>query len=176
MLNFCFASSSSVSGSSHGEIRERKVLCVRHGAAADADVRLTHPPIVLTILTGAFCSPAACREHSLTPCVFWPRSEVGILTSTALLNRIIRQVTSEALLQEMVYFLLGEDQDAETQATICQNPLRHRLIEHCDHLSDEVVIAQALLFPHVSELVLFLPITIVFHGLVEGSYWYKSYF
>lgn len=66
------------------------------------------------------------------------RSEVGILTSTALLNRIIRQVTSEALLQEMVYFLLGEEREAETAATIAQNPLRHRLIEHCDHLSDEV--------------------------------------
>lgn len=66
------------------------------------------------------------------------RSEVGILTSTALLNRIIRQVSSEALMQEMVYFLLGEEKDAETLATISQNPLRHRLIEHCDHLSDEV--------------------------------------
>lgn len=68
------------------------------------------------------------------------RSEVGILTSTALLNRIIRQVTSDALQQEMVYFLLGEETDAETPATVAQNPLRHRLIEHCDHLSDEVLI------------------------------------
>ncbi|KAK7925462.1 hypothetical protein WMY93_007772 [Mugilogobius chulae] len=41
-------------------------------------------------------------------------SEVGILTSTALLNRIIRQVSSEALMQEMVYFLLGEEKDSET--------------------------------------------------------------
>lgn len=72
--------------------------------------------------------------------VYVLRSEVGILTSTALLNRIIRQVTSEALLQEMVYFLLGEERDPETSATITQNPLRHRLIEHCDHLSDEVLI------------------------------------
>lgn len=68
------------------------------------------------------------------------RSEVGILTSTALLNRIIKQVTSEALLQEMVYFLLGEEREPETPASITQNPLRHRLIEHCDHLSDEVLI------------------------------------
>lgn len=75
----------------------------------------------------------------LAICVFG-RSEVGILTSTALLNRIIRQVTSEALLQEMVYFLLGEEKEPETAATITQNPLRHRLIEHCDHLSDEVLI------------------------------------
>lgn len=64
------------------------------------------------------------------------RSEVGILTSTALLNRIIRQVTSEALLTETVYFLLGGDREPETSAP--QYPLRHRLIEHCDHLSDEV--------------------------------------
>jgi len=63
---------------------------------------------------------------------------VGILTSTALLNRIIRQVTSEALLQETVYFLLGEDREAETPAGAARQPLRHRLIEHCDHLSDEV--------------------------------------
>lgn len=68
------------------------------------------------------------------------RSELGILTSTALLNRIIRQVTSEALLQQMVYFLLGEEKEPETLATIAQSPLRHRLIEHCDHLSDEVII------------------------------------
>lgn len=75
-------------------------------------------------------------------CVVTHRSEVGILTSTALLNRIIRQVTSEALLQEMIYFLLGEEKEPETAATVAQNPLRHRLIEHCDHLSDEVLITE----------------------------------
>ena len=77
------------------------------------------------------------------------RSEVGILTSTALLNRIIRQVTSEALLQEMVYFLLGEEREAETPVGVTRNPLRHRLIEHCDHLSDEVSIIIAIyIFMH----------------------------
>uniref|UniRef100_A0A4W5JV24 FHF complex subunit HOOK interacting protein 2 n=1 Tax=Hucho hucho TaxID=62062 RepID=A0A4W5JV24_9TELE len=76
-------------------------------------------------------------------------SEMGILTSTALLNRIIRQVTSEALLQEMIYFLLGEEKGPETLATIAQNPLRHRLIEHCDHLSDEISIMTLRLFEHL---------------------------
>lgn len=33
-------------------------------------------------------------------------SEMGILTSTALLHRIVRQVTSDILLQEMVFFIL----------------------------------------------------------------------
>uniref|UniRef100_A0A8C2JFM6 Family with sequence similarity 160 member B1 n=1 Tax=Cyprinus carpio TaxID=7962 RepID=A0A8C2JFM6_CYPCA len=77
------------------------------------------------------------------------RSEVGILTSTALLNRIIRQVTSEALLQETVYFLLGEETGPETLAGITQHPLRHRLIEHCDHLSDEISIMTLRLFEHL---------------------------
>lgn len=73
------------------------------------------------------------------------RSEVGILTSTALLNRVIKQVTSEALLQEIVCFLLGEEEEPEAAAATCQNPLRHRLIEHCDHLSDEVLTPVVLL-------------------------------
>nr|AAI34938.1 Zgc:162264 protein [Danio rerio] len=76
-------------------------------------------------------------------------SEVGILTSTALLNRIIRQVTSEALLQETIYFLLGEETGPETLAGITQHPLRHRLIEHCDHLSDEISIMTLRLFEHL---------------------------
>lgn len=50
-------------------------------------------------------------------------------------------MTSEALLQETVYFLLGDDTGPETPAGITQHPLRHRLIEHCDHLSDEVTLA-----------------------------------
>lgn len=83
-------------------------------------------------------SPYHCGLHFLNTFVFVHRSEVGILTSTALLNRIIRQVTSEALLREMVYFLLGEDRELETSPMSVHYPLRHRLIEHCDHLSDEV--------------------------------------
>lgn len=63
---------------------------------------------------------------------------MGILTSTALLTRIIRQISSEALLQETVYFLLGGEREAETPDGAGRPPLRHRLIEHCDHLSDEV--------------------------------------
>lgn len=65
-------------------------------------------------------------------------SEIGILTSTALLHRIVRQVTSDVLLQEVVYFVLGEHREPETLTDINRHPLRHRLIEHCDHISDEV--------------------------------------
>lgn len=98
-------------------------------------------------------------------------SEVGILTSTALLNRIIRQVTSEALLQEMVYFLLGEEREPETSATIAQNPLRHRLIEHCDHLSDEISIMTLRLFEQLIQK----PNQHILHNLVLRSLEERNY-
>lgn len=66
------------------------------------------------------------------------RSEIGILTSTALLHRIVRQVTSDALVHEIVCFILGEQREPEKPTDINRHPLRHRLIEHCDHISDEV--------------------------------------
>uniref|UniRef100_A0A671WTQ5 FHF complex subunit HOOK interacting protein 2 n=1 Tax=Sparus aurata TaxID=8175 RepID=A0A671WTQ5_SPAAU len=98
-------------------------------------------------------------------------SEVGILTSTALLNRIIRQVTSEALTQEMVYFLLGEEREPETSATIAQNPLRHRLIEHCDHLSDEISIMTLRLFEQLIQK----PNQHILHSLVLRSLEERNY-
>ncbi|XP_010217257.1 PREDICTED: protein FAM160B1, partial [Tinamus guttatus] len=76
-------------------------------------------------------------------------SEMGILTSTALLHRIVRQVTSDVLLQEMVYFILGEHREPETLTDINRHPLRHRLIEHCDHISDEISIMTLRMFEHL---------------------------
>ncbi|KAL3050061.1 hypothetical protein OYC64_012167 [Pagothenia borchgrevinki] len=98
-------------------------------------------------------------------------SEVGILTSTALLNRIIRQVTSEALLQEMIYFLLGEETEPETAATVAQNPLRHRLIEHCDHLSDEISIMTLRLFEQLIQK----PNQHILHSLVLRGLGERNY-
>ncbi|XP_076018668.1 FHF complex subunit HOOK interacting protein 2A [Genypterus blacodes] len=98
-------------------------------------------------------------------------SEVGILTSTALLNRIIRQVTSQALLKEMVYFLLGEDKEPETLASIAQTPLRHRLIEHCDHLSDEISIMTLRLFEQLIQK----PSQHVLHSLVLRNLEERNY-
>lgn len=98
-------------------------------------------------------------------------SEVGILTSTALLNRIIRQVTSEALLQEMIYFLLGEESEPETPASVTQNPLRHRLIEHCDHLSDEISIMTLRLFEQLIQK----PNQHILHSLLLRSLEERNY-
>ncbi|XP_015265112.1 PREDICTED: protein FAM160B1 [Gekko japonicus] len=76
-------------------------------------------------------------------------SEIGILTSTALLHRIVRQVTSEVLVHEMVCFILGEQREPETLMDINRHPLRHRLIEHCDHISDEISIMTLRMFEHL---------------------------
>ncbi|XP_038678178.1 protein FAM160B1-like [Scyliorhinus canicula] len=86
----------------------------------------------------------AIRERFFVP-VMEPQllqtSEIGILTSISLLNRIIRQITSNAMLRELVFFLLGEQRQPET-AGDNKHQLRYRLIEHCDHLSDEVNIVE----------------------------------
>ncbi|KAM8765793.1 FHF complex subunit HOOK-interacting protein 2B [Rhynchonycteris naso] len=71
-------------------------------------------------------------------------SEQSILTSTALLTALLRQLRSPALLREAAAFLLGaEEQPAapDSASTLCTH-----LIRHCDHLSDEISIATLRLF------------------------------
>ncbi|MBN3326519.1 F16B1 protein, partial [Atractosteus spatula] len=109
----------------------------------EAQKRYLSPDVCILLSTSALC----CIVFNLD--VFLQRSEIGILTSTALLNRIIRQVTSEALLQETIYFILGEQREPETLRDINRYPLRHRLIEHCDHLSDEISIMTLRMFEHL---------------------------
>ncbi|XP_010563019.1 PREDICTED: protein FAM160B1 isoform X2 [Haliaeetus leucocephalus] len=98
-------------------------------------------------------------------------SEIGILTSTALLHRIVRQVTSDVLLQEVVYFILGEHREPETLTDINRHPLRHRLIEHCDHISDEISIMTLRMFEHLlqkpNEHILY---NLVLRNLEERNY------
>lgn len=68
--------------------------------------------------------------------LFPHRSEQSLLTATALLTALLRQLRSPALLQEAVTFLLGIEQQPaalEDPRTLCVH-----LIRHCDHLSDEV--------------------------------------
>ncbi|XP_025250284.1 protein FAM160B2 isoform X1 [Theropithecus gelada] len=72
-------------------------------------------------------------------------SEQSILTSTALLTAMLRQLHSPALLREAAAFLLGTDRQPEAPR---DNPhaLYAHLIGHCDHLSDEISIATLRLF------------------------------
>ncbi|KAM5127057.1 FHF complex subunit HOOK interacting protein 2A, partial [Mantella aurantiaca] len=98
-------------------------------------------------------------------------SEIGILTATSLLHRIVRQVTSDSLLEQIVFFLLGEERHPETPNTMQTFPLRHRLIEHCNHISDEISIMTLRLFEHLlqkpSEQILY---NLILRNLEERNY------
>ncbi|XP_012671460.1 FHF complex subunit HOOK interacting protein 2B [Clupea harengus] len=76
-------------------------------------------------------------------------SEAGILLHTALLSCSVRHTHSAPLLAELVPFLLGSathpERPAETN-TDTHATLRYKLIQHCDHISDEISIATLRLF------------------------------
>ncbi|XP_066500882.1 FHF complex subunit HOOK-interacting protein 2B [Hoplias malabaricus] len=75
-------------------------------------------------------------------------SEVGILVHTALLSCAVRYVSSPALLQELLLFLLGSDTHHEQRKDTPPHThtLRYHLIEHCDHISDEISITTLRMF------------------------------
>ncbi|XP_056319215.1 FHF complex subunit HOOK-interacting protein 2B [Danio aesculapii] len=73
-------------------------------------------------------------------------SEVGILVHTALLSCSVRHIHSPALLEELVQFMLGSDTVSETRQDSHTHLLRYRLIEHCNHISDEISITTLRLF------------------------------
>ncbi|XP_048474420.1 FHF complex subunit HOOK interacting protein 2A-like isoform X2 [Rhincodon typus] len=73
-------------------------------------------------------------------------SEMGILLSTALLMGIVTHTTSPRLLDELVFFLLGDQREAEMPTQPACHKLRSLLIERCNHLSDEISIATLRFF------------------------------
>uniref|UniRef100_A0A8B9RHL1 FHF complex subunit HOOK-interacting protein C-terminal domain-containing protein n=1 Tax=Astyanax mexicanus TaxID=7994 RepID=A0A8B9RHL1_ASTMX len=76
------------------------------------------------------------------------KSEAGVLVHTALLSCTVRHIHSSALLQELVHFLLGNDTHHEQQTDTPPHThlLRYHLIEHCDHISDEISITTLRMF------------------------------
>lgn len=65
------------------------------------------------------------------------RSELAVLSATAMLTGTVRQIRAPPLLHRLVLFLLGPDQHPETLGN-APHPLRTQLIDRCNHLSDEV--------------------------------------
>ncbi|XP_076464332.1 FHF complex subunit HOOK interacting protein 2A-like [Babylonia areolata] len=72
-------------------------------------------------------------------------SESGIILSTAYLTRCLRTVCSRALLKEFCHFIVGSDRTPET-AEQCEPKLKYRLLERCNHLSEEVCLVTLRLF------------------------------
>ncbi|XP_055974956.1 FHF complex subunit HOOK-interacting protein 2B [Sorex fumeus] len=90
-------------------------------------------------------------------------SEQALLTTTALLTAMLRQLRAPALLREVVAFLLGPDQPPAAAAAEDSPPtLCTHLIRHCDHLSDEISITTLRLF----EELLQKPDPRILHSLV----------
>lgn len=71
-------------------------------------------------------------------------SEAGVVACTAYLRRCLKTVSS-ILLSEFVHFILGEEKHYEkTTEGSCK--IRNRLIQHCNHLSEEVSLISLKLF------------------------------
>ncbi|XP_021462387.2 protein FAM160B2 isoform X1 [Oncorhynchus mykiss] len=73
-------------------------------------------------------------------------SEMGVLVNTALLCCSVRHIQSPAMVEELVSFLLGRQTQSEQRFDTESHVLRYQLIEHCDHISDEISITTLLLF------------------------------
>ncbi|XP_055776470.1 FHF complex subunit HOOK-interacting protein 2B [Salvelinus fontinalis] len=73
-------------------------------------------------------------------------SEMGVLVNTALLCCSVRHIQSPAMVEELVSFLLGRHTQSEQRLDTESHVLRYQLIEHCDHISDEISITTLLLF------------------------------
>lgn len=73
-------------------------------------------------------------------------SEIGMLITTILLTLVVRQISSPVMLGEVVFFLLGNQKEPELPMDSESHALRYHLIEHCDHISDEISVATLRLF------------------------------
>ncbi|CAL8343718.1 unnamed protein product [Lota lota] len=73
--------------------------------------------------------------------------ESAVLLSTVVLCRVVQVVRSTALLDRLVLFLLGsQSQPEEPPDTQDTHVLRCRLIQQCDHISEEISMASLRLF------------------------------
>ncbi|XP_029915349.1 FHF complex subunit HOOK-interacting protein 2B isoform X3 [Myripristis murdjan] len=70
-------------------------------------------------------------------------AEPAVLLSTALLSAVVRLVQSAALLDQLVLFLLGPHTHTHTHSHT--HTLRERLLERCDHISDQISMASLCL-------------------------------
>lgn len=100
------------------------------------------------------------------------QSELGIITTTAVMRRCVKAVTSPHLLQEMCLFLLGERTSPEIPSHAGDHKLRQTLIERCDHLSDEVSIETLKLF----ETLVNKPCHVILNNLVLRNLKSRKYY
>ncbi|KAM4616603.1 FHF complex subunit HOOK-interacting protein 2B-like isoform 2-T2 [Polymixia lowei] len=91
---------------------------------------------------------AEAVHHQWLSAVLKPQlmSESGVLVSTAVLSSVVRLAQSQALLDQLVLFLLGTHTHPEIPLDSHTHPLRYQLIDNCDHISDEISMVSLRLF------------------------------
>lgn len=119
--------------------------CLRHETAAGGDFLYQGLPRgwdrgVPLACTSFFPAARCCdalRTHLAASHPVPGRSELAVLSATAMLTGTVRQIRAPPLLHRLVLFLLGPDRHPETPEDT-PHPLRTQLIDRCNHLSDEV--------------------------------------
>jgi hypothetical protein len=82
----------------------------------------------------------------LLPLLLHPREDY-ILATTNYLGRILQMISAPSLVQEFAIFLLGTDTNPEVRHPPTVNhKLRHALIQHCDHVSEQLSMSTLRLF------------------------------
>ncbi|KAM8974516.1 FHF complex subunit HOOK-interacting protein 2B [Pelodytes ibericus] len=97
-------------------------------------------------------------------------SELSILRSTAILTALLQRLAPSSLLQQLLTFLLGEDQEPERPDNKIPQ-VRAQLIQRCNHLSDEISLASLRLF----ETILQVPVKVALHSLVTRNLETRGY-
>ncbi|CAG2067661.1 unnamed protein product, partial [Timema podura] len=103
-------------------------------------VREAHP-ITGTTLAESFRSQFL--EGVLGPTLLDTGSSTILVT--AFITKCLKQVTAPALLQEYVYWLVGESREPELPNVITC-PIRRQLFDNCFHEQDEVSLETLRLF------------------------------
>ncbi|XP_067168648.1 FHF complex subunit HOOK-interacting protein 2B isoform X2 [Apteryx mantelli] len=99
-------------------------------------------PVVADAVTEAVCEKFF---RGILQLQLLQMSELAILRATAVLTSTVRQIQAPALLRGLVLFLLGPERQPEAPGAR-RHLLRAQLIEHCNHLSDEISLASLRLF------------------------------
>ncbi|XP_032219028.2 FHF complex subunit HOOK interacting protein 2A isoform X2 [Nematostella vectensis] len=115
------------------------------------------------------------RERFLQPVIeqsLMQQSEIGVISTMALMRRSLSLITSQHLLKEFSMFLLGESKKPEAMSDTGEHKLRQKLIELCDHLSDELSIETLKLF----ETLIQKPSQVILENLVTRNLTSRKYY
>ncbi|GAB1598710.1 protein FAM160B1-like isoform X3 [Argonauta hians] len=97
-------------------------------------------------------------------------SETGVVAATAYLRQCLKTVVSSVLLSEFVHFILGDEKKSEKSPEgSCK--MKTRLIERCNHLSEEISLISLKLFDTLLQKnCSFIVYNLVLCNLEEGKH------